>query len=280
MLTEDFTFQYTDTGVTLNTDVASNFVDITKVSGLDSAPLRTSEHDREDMDGGFIDAMYEKMRTVVLEGMVYGTETYLDTLKANFAPTLRAQPFYFLAPGVQERVLFVKSLGVKYDWEQLRRIGMSPIQFQMQAEDPAIYGALSSGAVDLSGTTTGFGFPFAFPSGFGGTSSYTSLLTLTNDGNRPTDATFTIVGPVIAPILKHDQTGNQLQFNINIASGDWLTVNLRNKTIRLNGVANRRGTLTVGSRWFMLTPGINTVRFLGSSTATATLQYTTRPAYR
>lgn len=279
-LTADFTFQLSDTGVVLNTDPPGNFVDITKVSGLDNAPFRTAEQNREDMDGGFIDVMYEKMRTIVLEGFVYGNELFLDTLKANFAPTMLAQPFYFTAPGISQRLAFVKSLGMRYNWETLRRTGRTPAQFMMQAEDPTLFGSLISGSASLGGTSTGFGFPFGFPFGFGGTSSVAGAASIVNAGNKPTDATFIIPGPITNPALVHDESGNRLSLNTTVAVGDWLTINLRNKSIRLNDVANRRGILLGTSRWFLLAPGTNTVRFLGTSTGSPVMTYTTRPAYR
>lgn len=143
-LSEDFTFQLGDAGVTLNTDANSMpFVDITEVNGLDNAPYRTTERDHEGVDGSWIDAEYEKGRPVTLEGTVYtdGTtmESFLDSLKSNYAPSRSLIPFYFKAPGVQERVLFVKPLGCRYDWTTLRRLGYGAIQFQMFAEDPRIY---------------------------------------------------------------------------------------------------------------------------------------------
>lgn len=146
ILSEDFTFQLGDFGVTLNTDANSlPFVDIDSVNGLDNAPYRTTERDHEGVDGGWMDAEFEKGRPVTLEGTVYtdGTtmETYLDSLKTNYAPSRTLIPFYFKAPGQQERVLFVKPLGCRYDWTTARRLGYSPIQFQMFAEDPRIYTA-------------------------------------------------------------------------------------------------------------------------------------------
>lgn len=143
-LSEDFTFQLGDSGVTLNTDANSlPFVDIETVNGLDNAPYRTTERDHEGVDGGWMDAEYEKGRPVTLEGFVYtdGTtmEGFLDSLKLNFAPSRTLIPFYFKAPGLPERVLFVKPLGCRYDWSTLRRLGYGAIQFQMFAEDPRIY---------------------------------------------------------------------------------------------------------------------------------------------
>src|SRR5690606_15977559 len=118
------------------------FVDITKISGLDATDLRTSSHERENVDGGYIDAFYEGMRTVILEGTVYTNsqfmEAYLDNLKANYAPQKLPQPLYF-GTDAGVRVVYGKPLGFKYDKEQLRRVGSCAFQLQVVCEDPRIY---------------------------------------------------------------------------------------------------------------------------------------------
>lgn len=284
MLTQDFTFAYSDTGVILNSDPllpTDPFVDISKVSGLDNAEFRISEREREGMDGGFVDSMYEKMRTIVLEGQIYNTtESYLDSLKANYAPSFAVQPFYFDAPGVSERLIYCKSYGMKYDWDTARRLGIVPVQFQLKAEDPTIYGALITAIANLGSIDTGFAFNLSFNFGFGagGTAGTT---TITNSGNKDADGTFTITGPVTNPIIVHDNTGNRLTFSIVLGVSDTLVINLRNKTVTLNGTANRRGSLVTTSRWFMLEPGVNTLRFLGTAGAgTPQMQVAGRSAYR
>lgn len=163
-LTEDFTFQL-GTGPVLNTDSASlPFVDITKISGLDSAPFRETIRDHEGTDGGFIDAEFEKGREIFLDGTVYANansvETYLDTIKSNFAPVTSPIPFYILIPGTVERLLFVKPRGARYDIDMARRLGMTNIQLGLYAEDPRIYAASETLATILFGSaaTTGFGF--------------------------------------------------------------------------------------------------------------------------
>lgn len=283
-LTEDYTFLFSDTGTVLNTSavVTNPFVDVDKVTGLDNTDFRTTERDREGMDGGFIDALYEKIRFVTLEGTIYNaTEVFLDTLKANFAPGNVAKPFYFKSPATAERLVYCKSYGIKFDWDTNRRLNMVKFQIQLKAEDPSIYGALIAGSVNLGGTSTGFGFPIGFPLGFGGVSSNIGAASINNIGNRDTDAVFIINGPVTNPALLHDNTGNKLTFAFVLGTGEYLTVNLRNKSVILNGTANRRGTLTGTSRWFMLVPGVNTVRFLGTPGAsTPTVSYSVRSAYR
>src|SRR3954466_13895373 len=114
-------------GTVLNpTDQTLPFVDITKVSGLDTPELRTTERDHEGVDGGYVDAEFEKMRTLTLEGQVItngvGTEPFLDTLKGEWSARSSVVQFYLQHPDVAERTMFVKPLGVRYDVDELRRV--------------------------------------------------------------------------------------------------------------------------------------------------------------
>lgn len=168
----DYEFQLDATGVVLNTDVADQpFVDITRVTGLDSAPYRETIRDHEGVDGGYFDAEFEKGRDVILEGTVYcengvndNIETYLDSLKLNFAPVTAPIPFYFKTPGVDERFVNVKPRGVRFDWELARRLGITNAQFMMYAEDPRLYdNDLLSVVIPFGGQAgTGFGFVSSF----------------------------------------------------------------------------------------------------------------------
>ncbi len=284
-LTDNFSFKYRDDGVVLNGDSTSlPFIDVLGVDGLDNAPFRATNRVREGDDGGFLDAEFEDMRTIVLDGNIYAdptaVETLLDSLKSNFAPQRTAQPFYLLAPGTTERIIFCKSLGMRYKWGTDRGLGIVAFQIQLQAEDPAIYGAAQTLTTNLVGVSTGYGFNKGFPFGFGGSTSTAGAVTLTNTGNRETGAQLVITGPVTDPAVVHDGTGNRLQFDIDLATGETLVIDLRNRTVLLNGTTNRRGKMLGTSRWFKLSPGSNSIRFLGTSAGTPTLGVTFRPAYR
>lgn len=160
----DYTFQLDTTGVTLNTDATVPFVDVDKISGLDNAPYRETVRDHEGTDGGFMDAEFEKGRDVIIDGIIYtdgaDVETYLDSLKANYAPVQTPIPLYIKAPGVSERLIFVKPRGVRYDWTTLRRLGITSAQFLMFAEDPRIYDAVLSTLLVNYGGDVGNGFEF------------------------------------------------------------------------------------------------------------------------
>lgn len=288
VLTNDLTFVLNDTGVILNESVATPFVDIYSVKGLNSAPFRTTERDHEGDDGGFMDAEFEKGRDVILTGTLYADtsvmETYLDLLKANWAPSTTQVPFYFKSPGVFERVLFVKPMGVNYDWTVDRRLGIADVQFSCFAEDPRIYSStlLTAGPLSLGATVfTGFAFSLAFSFSFGGVSSTSDQVNLFVDGNRPTPPVMVIKGPVTNPRILNDTTSSEMVFsNITLSSTDTLTIDMKNKTIKLNGTANRRNLLQAPT-WFYLQPGFNSIRYrAATSDPTSTLTITYRPAWR
>lgn len=287
VLTEELTFRLGSTGVILNTDSTSvPFVDISKVSGLDNAEYRTTIRDWEGNDGSFIDAEFEKGRNVILEGTVISTtsdiETYLDSLKRNFAPNNTLQQLFFKAPGVTERFLYVKPLGMRYDWDQVRRLGMAEVQISFFAEDPRIYdNTLLSQSISLGATVyTGFGFNLGFDFGFGGTSSTTDGIFVNNPGNRPTPPVITINGPVTNPRVLNDTVGRTMTFNIILATGEYLTIDTKYKTVKLNGTTNRRNTL-LAPTWFFLEPGDNFIRYRAeSSDPTSSMEIEYYPAWR
>jgi hypothetical protein len=285
-LTDELSFRLGDTGVILNTDAGFPFVDIDSVKGLDSAPFRMTQRDHEGDDGGYIDAEFEKGRDIVLSGTAYTDtalmEQYLDSLKYNWAPSTSLIPFYFKSPGRPERFLYVKPLGVRYDWDTMRRLGQAAVQFSAFAEDPRIYELTAITAVINLGATvyTGFGFPFGFPFGFGGVSTTTDEVTVTNSGNRPTPPLLTIAGPVTNPRILNDTLSKEMVFTITLLAGETLVVDPKNKTVRLNGVTNRRNTLQAPT-WFYLAVGANSIRYRAeSSDPTSTLTITFRPAWR
>lgn len=284
-LTEDFTFKLGDSGIVLNTDsFGLPFFDLSSLAGLDSAPYRETRRDHEGADGGFMDAEFERGRDVILNGDVFADgedmEEYLDSLKANFAPSTSLIPFYIKSPGVVERLLYVKPLGCKYDWDQIRRIGQARVQLKMFAEDPRIYAAqLSTATIPfVAGSTLGLGFSFGFSFGFGG-SSGTDGVIVNNEGNRPTPPTFTINGPCETPSIRDDTYGHTMTFNISLAAGETLVIDTQYKTVKLNGSVNRRGTLLIPD-WFYLQPGQTFLRYNAITGTGSSVSVSFRSAWR
>jgi hypothetical protein len=288
VLANDLTWVLGTTGVLINDAAVPPFIDVAQAKGFDSAPFRTTERDREGYEGGYMDAEFEKGRDIVITGTIYGdpasVESYLDLLKANWAPSSTLQQLFFKAPGVNERFLWVKPLGCKYDWTTERRWGSIDIQLGAYAEDPRIYdNSLHTVTIGLGATVfTGFGFPLGFSFGFGGVSITTDVAVVDVDGDRPTPPVFTITGPVTDPRILNDDTGVEMKFSGIVLADNTqtLVVDVKNRTVKLNGTTNRRNTL-VAPTWFDLQEGVNHLRFrAGSSDPTAQLQTAYYPAWR
>lgn len=283
---DPFSYQLGDTGTILNPLDTSTlpFVDITKVSGLDSPEFRTTERDHEGTDGGFLDAEFEKMRTIVLEGQIIGNvttmETFIDTLKGEWAPRRTSIPFNFAHPGVNQRTVFVKPLGVRFDLEALRGTGQVDVQFMCQAEDPRIYDSALQTVNVAAGVpiTNGISFNLGFNFGFGAPASPDGSI-VTNGGNRPAPALITLTGPVTDPVIYNDTTSSTLSFSIAVASGDYLVIDLGNRTIKLNGSVSRRGAL-LEPDWFLLEPGDNFMRYRATAGGATPASVAFRNAWR
>lgn len=285
-LTDDFSYKLGDSGVVLNPDsITPPFVDITKVSGLDNAPYRTTERDHEGTDGGFLDAEYEKGRPLVLEGMAYAdglaVESFLDSLKANFAPSRVLIPFYFKKPGVAERLLWVKPLGCRYDEETIRRVGCTNIQFSMFAEDPRIYTSTQQSVTITQSSTSisGRSYNRSYSYGYGAAVA-PDQANLYVSGNRPTPALLTITGPapVVNPQIINDTLGFTMSFDITVPAMNSLVIDTYYHTVKLEG-QNRRKAL-LNPTWFMLQPGNNFIRFRSATSVAATLNIKYRDAWR
>ena len=282
-LSEDLAFKLGDTGVELNSSPSLPFVDITKVTGLDNAPYRETQRDHEGVDGGFMDAEFERGRSIVLDGTLFvdtGTmETFLDNLKANWAPSSTLVPFYLQPPGVGERVVFVKPLGCRYDWESLRRIGQCDVQFHMFAEDPRIYSSELISQVIAQGVaaTTGRSYSkeYSYSYGVAVTPSQNNCV---NGGNRDTPAAMTVTGPVTNPTIYNDTEGTSLRFILTMGASDTLVIDTQYHTVRLNG-SNVRSTL-VDPNWFYLHPGDNFMRYQADTVGASTLTVSYRSAWR
>lgn len=278
-----YEFQFKDDGILLNTDVATEFVDITNIAGFDMAPVRVQSRDRSGQDGAYIDAELEEARTIVINGTVYGGELYLDDLKGNYAPTRSVKPFYYTDDSGRRRVAFCKSYGMRYDISQLRRLGMTDFQITLVAPDPALYSEDEHApALNLPVPEAGFtgrGYDRSYPYGYGGFAG-SPLTDIINAGNRPMWPTFEIYGNCTNPKITNETTGEFLRFMMDIGNASYLEVDSNYKQVLLNGSSNRRGNMTPESTWFPLQPGHNVLRYSASDVSDSQCIIRYRDAWR
>lgn len=272
MLVDDFTYQMDVDGFILNDDQNLRpFVDILKVTGLDSAPFRTSIRDRDGREGAYVDSEYEQARTITLQGTLYddpaNVEITQDRFKSEWAPSKVPVPFFLRHPGTGGRMLWTHPQGVKYDVDTVRRLGLTDITFNAVAGDPRIYA--ESETIRTVGVTnviqTGMTFDLAFNLGFGGVVSAGYPPLVGNAGNRSTPVKFRMWGPYLNPHIYSYTTGDEMVLDILVdQTSDYVEIDTNARTIRYHsaawGVRNVRDLLRRPS-WFDLEPGNNTIGF-------------------
>jgi hypothetical protein len=289
---DDYSYVFTDTGVTLNADdnaplAGAPVYDILSISGLDMGNVRTSMKISEGEDGGTVEAEFLDPRTIVIEGVLYCTssdsiEVHLDLLKANYQPSVIDKPFYMKAPGVSQRVLFCKSLGVRYDVDQARRYNSCTFQIILHAQDPVIYGSVVkpiTGGLS-SDTWNGHSFNHGFNLSFGGSTILGNQITVVNEGTKAVGALITLYGPVTGPRLISETANKTLSMpDLNVpTSTDTAVIDLRKRTVHMNG-QSRRFTVDSDEGWFLLLPGTNVLRYQATTTQPSQLQGTFSDGY-
>jgi hypothetical protein len=273
-----YAFQFDDTGFQLNNDGQGlPFVDVTGVSGIDTAPLRITTDEHQGTDGTYIDSPYMSSRTIVVTGTLYTDPNDPDSLLLQLRRDYNradVRPFYFQLPGQPVRYINGQGGGCQYDIDTNRRIGSTPIQLTVLAGDPYIYdypAQSSSCNLNLS-SHVGMGFNAFFNMGFGGAIPGTTM-TVTNSGTHRAYPIITINGPATNPVLLDSSSGITMAFAITLGTQDQLVINCQNKSVILNGTQSRRNTLA-GLNWFSVPNGAQeTVQFSADAgTGNATLK--------
>jgi phage-related protein len=148
------------------------------------------------------------------------------------------------------------------------------VTIEMVATDPRLYADTeSSQAIALPSAGGGLTFN-ASPNLTFGAVSTGGEQTLNNAGTFKTSPVFKILGPVTDPRLINTTTDETWHWEGTVASGDFLTVDMEDRTVLLNGTASRYDGLTSSSVFWDLAPGDNSVQYRAAaftaSTATAT----------
>lgn len=154
---------------------------------------------------------------------------------------------------------------------------------QFEAADPITYGddeTSASTTREVGGT--GFTAPFTVPFSLG--ASTAGGLSITNAGNRAAPWTARLDGPLTYPEITHTQSGRRLYLSldanggVDLAAGQYLTIDSKARSVLLNGTADQRSRLTIDSQWWDLDPGQNDF-LLRADAGTGTLTVTARDAW-
>ncbi|MGZ0151872.1 phage distal tail protein [Kribbella sp. WER1] len=106
----------------------------------------------------------------------------------------------------------------------------------------------------FGGLKVPFKVPFAISS-----VTVSGVLSAYNAGNAVVAPRVIIYGPVTTPRVTHVDSGAELVINLTLGAGEYIDLDLGNRTAYLNGTASRRGF--VSGQWFSLQRGDNLIAF-------------------
>lgn len=164
--------------------------------------------------------------------------------------------------GGVEYVMFGRPRMVEPDAEVIGT-GRSYSQCAFVALDPFVYSGAEAVVDDIAlpiyvgGLSVPFTVPFTIDGSLSG--GYADIV---NAGTADTGLVLRIDGPVVSPrvwLVHEDGTVQRLDFDITLASGQWLDIDTKNLTVLLNGTVSRRGQ-TSGD-WPTLPPGTHRLRW-------------------
>ncbi len=280
----DYEFMFGNGGFVLNTDFNGTlpFIDVTQVTGLDSAPKRMNTNEHEGMDGTYVDGKFQSMRTVVITGTLFANvndcDTILKQLRADYTdPTIR--PFYFQLPSQGIQFVNAQGGGCQYDIDTLRRLGQTSIQFTLLCSDPNIYdypASFGRAAYNVV-PDIGFGFPIGFPLAFGGPIFYSSVA-VANYGTKDAYPTFLLYGALQNPSLSSSVSDSAMTFKINLQQGDTLQVDCQYKRVILNDSESRRSALK-GLTFFTVPKNETVMFFLSADSGAGSFSVTSYNTY-
>jgi hypothetical protein len=250
--------------------------DVQRLDGWDSPDVRLDFAARPAAHGSYDSDVWYAERKPTIEGTffapTFAAQRQAEQALSRLTSSLQPVPLQVDEPPYS-RQLMVKRAGRL----TLTQIGLvTQYSLPLVAPDPRRYDVTSiSSSTGLPSDGVGFGPPFGAPFG-SGISGTSGALNLTNVGDIESWPTLTITGPVLDPVVRNNTTGDELRFTIDLPAGSFLTIDTAERTILLDGTANRRNALLTGSRWPPIVPGSNEFVFRAavfSATASLTVRF-------
>lgn len=261
------------------------------VEGLGEPQFRLSSYDNPGEDGGTVSQDLLGMRRIKLQGIVRGSTSAelfnnrvelqrrcRPTRDSNSLPVAKVFKFvaadgntYFIEGFIQACLL-----GIEQNTT-------SPFMIQVVCPNATIYrDVLTSSGQITRPVTTGsllfdptieFNPTIEFGASTGG------VITIVNLGTADTWPVIYLRGPLVNPTIIHVEKSKSMQFNVTIAAGSTVVIDMQQKTVVLNGATNYLTYKTADSSWFSFQPGNNTLRFSTTNTGdTGTMETQHYPA--
>jgi len=257
------TITFTPSGgspITIHAVTIGSTAVVTRAEGLQgSPPIREVKTVKGQQSGAYIRSKYVDARSITLEGEIIGSSIEdsfdkFDAIANGFMQSINT-------PGLLKWTRDTSGQALQIDC-QLQSLsplvltnGGNMLQYQVTlvAANPRV--------LDQSETTSNSSV-ITDPA-VGATASFT------NNGSMPTAQKMRVYGAITAPFLRLT-TGAGLTFTGSVADGNYLEIDVLNRTVKTNGTTNALSTLNAAvSDWFELPAGTSTVKLTGSGSVSA-----------
>lgn len=246
---------------------------VTNTEGFGSPEVRTADSERVQEDGDWIGEDTYAGRVLTLTVTVRGTGAAGVT--TNYNALLNAWRFDRTTPWYQIWWRWPSQPAMRVIGRPRRitanRDRMLNGRIDVVAEFYSPYSPIYQETVTLTATprvVTGGGrtYNLTYPRLYTVSTSGGDPVAFANSGSYPSWAILTFSGPATNPRLLNTSTNEWIGFNIVLAAGDTLVVDMKQRTAKMNG-ASVRHLLAPGASWWDLGVGSSTLLYV-SDTAT------------
>jgi hypothetical protein len=288
-VTTDWQFEFNSLLVGDPTDYG-----VVSIEGLADVPdMRTSDQPKLQRHGMLPGLDLLGGRSVVVQIEIDAASdselaTLIHDLKLALRPGQDEAALTFQIPGVADGgtrriVARPRRVALPIDLQRYYyRLPIATVEFF--ATDPRIYddslSDMSTGlAVSVAGRASG---NFAWNMNWGGTTTG-NIINATNSGTFSTPALIRFNGPVTNPQVENVTAGKFLKLTadggLTLGVGEFVELDTANRTVLLGGTSNRYSKLSSDSEWWDLEPGVNQLRFIGSTAGSPTMDVEFRSAW-
>lgn len=258
-MSELLTIQIGD-GIILNSDEGYGLIE--PLVGLDIPPYRTTSFNLSGQDGGVIPKQFFGMRPISISGRIYGETGSLYASRRIALQTALAtkQPIDFTIITYDGRsyVITARVIDFQADITRVKQVGLFKIE--LLAPDPLIYDLTDGSgfsATLVKAVGGGYVTPYILPVEWEEGGVPTNVI---NTGDATVYPTITFTGGTgTNPKVTNVDTGEFMQINLTVSPSDILIVDMKARTVTLNG-GNIRALVEDGSTFWGLVTGGNLLR--------------------
>lgn len=246
----------------------------TPIQGLDSPDIRFQSYDKPGEDGGQVSSDYYSGRSVTLTGMFLGSSVaQYEANRQLLARALlirrdvngKAQPIRCSLTTVGGNSFFFDgyiSRKPVFDWDEVKW-GKFLIQFYVPKATLSSINIVTSSSLFVA-SSGGTALPWTLPVTLGVSTG--GSMTVTNNGNGTALPIIKFVGSLTNPQILNSRSGLSMKLNYMVPIGSYVSVDMAEKLILLNGTSPIASTKAIGSNWWGLDPSNTLIRlFTGSS---------------